>query len=149
MLTLLIINLVVMRWGAQVWLGWLNRRHVEKHSGTVPDAFVEVIDQPTYAKSVAYTLAKHRFAQVEYTWDMVLLLALLFSGVLPWSYTSFLDGLGGSAWSMAAYVFAVGIGLSALSLPLDWYAQFHLEERFGFNTTTARTWWTDRVKGFL
>ena len=32
-------------------------------------------------------------------------------------------------------------------LPFDWHAQFHLEERFGFNTTTAAVWWMDRVKG--
>jgi STE24 endopeptidase len=34
-------------------------------------------------------------------------------------------------------------------LPFEWHAQFHLEERFGFNTTTAATWWLDRVKGLL
>src|SRR5208282_324134 len=34
-------------------------------------------------------------------------------------------------------------------LPLGWHAQFRLEERFGFNTTTAATWWLDRVKGWM
>src|SRR4030095_5695562 len=28
-------------------------------------------------------------------------------------------------------------------------AQFKLEERFGFNTTTTKTWILDRIKGFL
>jgi STE24 endopeptidase len=36
-----------------------------------------------------------------------------------------------------------------LRLPLDWYDQFRLEARFGFNTSTQKTWWLDRVKGFL
>ena len=34
-------------------------------------------------------------------------------------------------------------------LPFDWYAQFKLEERFGFNTTTMKTWVLDRLKGLL
>ena len=34
-------------------------------------------------------------------------------------------------------------------LPLSWVDQFVIEERFGFNTTTATTWWVDRLKGFL
>jgi STE24 endopeptidase len=34
-------------------------------------------------------------------------------------------------------------------LPFEWRAQFHLEERFGFNTTTRATWWLDRMKGLL
>jgi STE24 endopeptidase len=36
-----------------------------------------------------------------------------------------------------------------LGLPFSWYAQFKLEERFGFNTTTMKTWILDRIKGFL
>jgi len=36
-----------------------------------------------------------------------------------------------------------------LSLPLQWYSTFVIEERFGFNKTTARTFLTDKVKGYL
>jgi STE24 endopeptidase len=32
---------------------------------------------------------------------------------------------------------------------VDWVEQFRLEEKFGFNTTTQKTWWLDRVKGLL
>ena len=32
-------------------------------------------------------------------------------------------------------------------MPFEWYSQFHLEARFGFNTTTVATWWLDRGKG--
>ena len=48
---------------------------------------------------------------------------------------------------MAAFLFVVGVALSLTSLPLDWYDQFRLEERFGFNTTTQKLWWLDRLKG--
>jgi len=34
-------------------------------------------------------------------------------------------------------------------LPFAWYAQFKLEDRFGFNTTTLKTWIVDRFKGLL
>ena len=39
--------------------------------------------------------------------------------------------------------------LSIPGLPLEWYDQFKIEERFGFNTSTQKTWWLDRFKGFL
>lgn len=48
---------------------------------------------------------------------------------------------------MAAFIFAIGMALAAVGLPLAWWEQFRLEERFGFNTTTQRTWWVDRLKG--
>ena len=81
--------------------------------------------------------------------DTILLLLILFSGLLPWSFKSVLNALGVSAWTLAMILVATGIALSIAGLPLDWYAQFKSEERFGFNTTTQKIWWTDRLKGFL
>jgi hypothetical protein len=39
--------------------------------------------------------------------------------------------------------------LSIPALPFAWYAQFKLEQRFGFNTTSMKTWVIDRIKGLL
>ncbi|MEK7677045.1 MAG: M48 family metallopeptidase [Verrucomicrobiota bacterium] len=145
----LTLALIVAKWAAQLWLDRLNRRHVLAHAGAVPDAFKDSIDAATYAKSVRYTLAKSSFSQVEDAYGVALLLAVLFSGVLPWSFHWFKAGLGSSAWAMAAFLFVTGVTLTLPGLPFDWYAQFRLEERFGFNTTTPQTWWLDRLKGFL
>jgi STE24 endopeptidase len=144
-----VLLLVLARWGAQLWLEQLNRRHVLAHAGTVPEAFKGVMDEATYAKSVRYTLAKGRLDQIAGTWSSVVLLAVLFSGLLPWGFDGFNQRLGSSAWAMAAFLLVTSVALSLPSLPLDWYDQFRLEERFGFNTTTQRLWWMDRLKGLL
>ena len=141
--------LIGARWAVQWWLEALNRRHVLAHAGAVPAAFQGIVDEATYARSVQYTLAKGRLNQIEGTWDAVVLVAVLFSGVLPWGFREFTQWRGGSAWAMAAFLRAVGIALSLPSLPLDWYHHFRQEERFGFNTTTQRLWWVDRLKGLL
>ena len=56
---------------------------------------------------------------------------------------------GGSAWALAAFLLLTAVALSLPGLPLDWYGQFRLEERFGFNSTTQKLWWMDRLKGLL
>jgi STE24 endopeptidase len=122
---------------------------VRANSGAVPAPFAEIIDTPTYSRSVVYTLAKGEFHIIELTYDLLILLALLFSGVLPRAFNWLVDTWGSAAWIMAGFLFLTGVCLSLLSLPLDWYAQFRLEERFGFNTTSQRLWWLDRFKGFL
>lgn len=142
-------GLILAKWGAQIFLEWMNQRHVREHAGEVPAAFAEMITPENYAKSVAYTLAKSRFEMLELTWSVGLLAVVLFSGVLPWFYHFFARGGQLSAWAGAAFLLTVGVALSALDLPLEWYAQFRLEERFGFNTTTLATWVLDRVKGLL
>jgi STE24 endopeptidase len=141
--------LIVLKWAAQIWLERLNLQHVRAHSAAVPDAFKSVVDEPTYRKSVDYTLAKGTFEQIETTYHIAILLLILYSGVLPWAFDLFSHWLGTSAWAMAAFLFTVGFALSLPSLPLAWYDQFKLEERFGFNTATQKIWWLDRLKGLL
>jgi STE24 endopeptidase len=147
--TTLILALVLARWAAQLWLEKLNQSHVRAHAGAVPDALKEAIEPDTYARSVEYTLAKSRFGLMESAWNTFVLLVILFSGALPWGYDLLANGFGASAWVQAAFLFVVPVALSLFGLPFDWYAQFGLEERFGFNTTAPATWWLDRFKGLV
>jgi STE24 endopeptidase len=141
--------LILARTITELSLSRLNQRHVRAHANEVPHAFRGVIDDATYRRSIDYTLAKSRFGEIVGVFDVALLIAVLFSGVLPWAFARFSATFGTSIWTMAAFLFVVGIALSILALPFAWYAQFKLEERFGFNTTAMKTWMLDRVKGLL
>ncbi|PYL61317.1 MAG: peptidase M48 [Verrucomicrobia bacterium] len=141
--------LILARAIAELWLSWLNQNHVRANANEVPTAFRGIVDETTYRRSVAYTLAKGRFGNLASVFDALVLIAVLFSGVLPWIFERLTANFGMSIWAIAGFLFVVGIALSILGLPFAWYAQFKLEERFGFNTTAMRTWILDRVKGFL
>ena len=133
--------------GMQLVLEWLNSKNVTAHAKTVPEAVKDVMDQATYEKSVRYTLDQSRFHQVALSYRVVVLMVILFSGVLPWSHDLCKAAWGESPWAMAMYLFLVGAAISSLSLPLDWFEQFQLEARYGFNTMTGKLWWIDRFKG--
>ena len=139
-------GLIVARWVASLWLSHLNRGSVLAHANEIPEAFVGIVDEPTYARSVAYTLAKNRFGQFVGSYGAIVLLAILFSGVLPWAYELTIHEVGSTAWAMALFLFSVALAIGLFNLPLAWIAQFRLEERFGFNTGTQKTWWLDLVK---
>src|SRR5438128_9821358 len=143
--------LILARAITELWLSRLNQHHVRAHANEVPPAFRGNIEEATYCRSVDYTLAKSRFGDVAGMFDAVVLIAVLFSGVLPWAFGRFSASasFGSSILAMAGFLFVTGIALSIPALPFAWYAQFKLEERFGFNTTTIKTWILDRVKGFL
>jgi STE24 endopeptidase len=141
--------LILSRAIAELQLSRLNQRHVRARANQVPPAFRGIIGEAAYRRSVDYTLAKNRFKDIAGVFDTVVLVIVLFSGVLPWAFGRFGADFGTSIWAMAGFLFAVGIVLSILGLPFAWYTQFRLEQRFGFNTTTMKTWMLDRVKGFL
>src|SRR5947199_9425914 len=134
---------------AELWLSRLNQGYVRARANDVTSAFRPMIDEATYRRSVDYTLAKSRFGDVASMFDAVVLIAVLFSGVLPWAFARFSASFGSSTLALAGFLFITGVALSILALPFAWYAQFKLEERFGFNTTSVKTWLLDHVKGLL
>ena len=141
--------LILARCAAELWLSRLNQSHVRAHAGSVPEAFRDTMDEATYRRSVDYTLAKARFGNVATVYDMLVLLVVLFSGVLPLTFDVWTKHLGATHWSAAAFLLVVGLALSVPGIPFDLYSHFKLEERFGFNTLTLRTWIADRIKGFV
>lgn len=141
--------LILARAVAELWLSRLNRRHVCAHTNEVPPAFRRIMDESTYRRSIDYTLAKNRFGNIVNVFDAVVLIAVLFSGLLPWALGKFSASFGTSISAMASFLFLAGITLTIPGLPFDWYAQFKIEERFGFNTTSMKMWIVDRLKGLL
>src|SRR5690349_3305386 len=96
----LIAALIGLKLGAQLLLENMNRKEVLRHADAVPDAFRGAVDEAAYRKATEYTLAKSRFSRVELVIDTLLLLAILFSGVLPWAYHIWVALLGFSGWAL-------------------------------------------------
>ncbi|HET7536181.1 MAG TPA: M48 family metallopeptidase [Candidatus Didemnitutus sp.] len=148
-LPLTVVSLLILRLAAQIGLEALNRAETRRHAGRRPDALAGLMDETTFAKSADYTLAKSRLGSIELVYDTVVTIAVLFSGVLPWLWAKF-DALApGAAWSGALFLVGTGVLLSVPGLPLDWWAQFRLEQKFGFNKSTLGLWITDQLKSAL
>jgi len=138
---------LVARLIAQIWLSVLNEREVKRHKHALPEVFRGMIEPQEYERSVDYTLAKGRFSHVEHVLDAAVLAIIVFSGILPWAWTAWTGLVGAAAWSGALFLIVVMLAVSIPGLPLEWWAQFRLEERFGFNRGTLGLWISDRIKG--
>ncbi len=141
--------LLVFKTGAELWLDRLNRANVLRFADSPPEAVREVMPDETYRRSVEYTLAKNRFSRVETLWGAAILAAVILSGVLPWYYGFFGEGGDRPVWAEGLFFVSTLILLSLPSLPFEWWSQFRLEERFGFNKTTLKLWISDRIKGLV
>lgn len=141
--------LIVLRLGMQWTLSSLNARHVRAHAGSVPAAWAGRIDAETYARSGRYTLEQLRLGRVEALWEAVVLAAVLFSGLLPalWGWGT--SALGTGPWGQAGTLAGILVLLSFLSLPLEYYEQFRLEARWGFNKSSLGLWVSDKLKGLV
>lgn len=143
-----VLLVVVLKWITELCLETLNQRHLARAAPASSSGGFETAAE-NRDRSSSYTLAKSHLHQVDATVEMVVLLLLLTSGLLPWLYRMFAAHWGVSIASEAGFVLCV-LGLATLpGLPLSWYLHFNLEQRFGFNTLTPALWWMDRLKGTL
>jgi len=112
-----------------------------------PPVFEDVYKPEDYRKSQEYVRTNTRFTLVTSTFSLAVLLSFWFAGgfnyldqiVRSWGLVPILNGL--------FYIGILLIGYSLLTLPFSVYRTFVIEERFGFNRTTPRTFLMDRVKG--
>ncbi len=143
-----VVILVVLKLLAELGLAALNRAEVRRHAARAPAGVAAIMDEATYRKATDYTLAKNRLGVIEGIFDTGVLLAVLFGGVLPWVFGQ-VTAWGGpdATWTGALAILLAGGLLSLPGLPFDWWAQFHLEARFGFNKATPALWLTDKIKG--
>jgi STE24 endopeptidase len=138
-------------------LSWLNARHVASFRGKMPEQLHGLVTPETFEKSIDYTLARARFGHVSAVWNALLTLGVLLSGMLALFASvgpmirdhgvleNFLDQRGSGVVAFALFFLFIG----ALRFPLELYATFVLEQRFGFNKTTLGTFLLDRVKGLF
>jgi STE24 endopeptidase len=145
----IVLVLIALRVAAELVLSLLNRAEVNRHAAQAPAAVAALMDEATYAKSVAYTLAKGALGRIELVWDALVLIAVLTSGLLPWLHAQFAPLSPTGVWDDALFLIATALLLGLPSMPLDWWGQFRLEARFGFNKSTLGLWITDKLKGLV
>jgi STE24 endopeptidase len=136
-------------------LGWtlflmaLNYRETARHRGELPVGFASGISAGEAEKSSDYSLAKMRLSFIETSLSVLLTTALAVSGAFAAYDTLLAQGIASAYWRAAAFFGGILFISSALSAPANLYGTFVIEKRFGFNTTTLRTWLLDGLKGFL
>ena len=130
----------------RLWLSSRQVRHIQQHRDQVPTAFAEKISLPEHQKAADYTTTKIRFGRLSLAWETLWLLLWTLGGGLAlidswWSaldYSPLLTGIG--------VILSITILISLLESPFSLYSTFVIEERFGFNKMTWKTWISDLLK---
>jgi len=135
--------------GVRFWLANRHIRHVLRHRASVPAEFAPKVPLAAHQKAADYTVAKTRLGIASMLWGGVVLIGFTLLGGLQAISTALLGVTGPGMTHQMALVVAFAILSGLLDLPFDWYRQFVLEERFGFNKMTPSLWIADMLKGAL
>lgn len=148
--TYLFIAFLALSVALRFWLASRQARHVASHRAAVPGAFAQTIPLSAHQRAADYTIARVKLGLVDVLVSTALLVALTLLGGLKTLHDALAHGLP-SAPFLRQVLFVAGVGLlgGVIDLPLAWYRQFRLEQRFGFNRMTLRLWLADLVKSSL
>ena len=142
--------LLILRLVGELVLSALNRAEVRRHAAAPPPAVAAIMDTATYSKAVNYTLERSRFGAITGVFDTLVLALVLFGGVLPTLFDRVMSwGAADAVWTQAIFILIAGVLISIPSLPFEWWEQFRVEAKYGFNQSTPRLWITDKLKGML
>lgn len=143
------VTLYVLQLGFDAWLEQLNRKHLAQSGDRVPPSFEGFIDAAKLSSISAYTLQKSRLTLIEKVTSEAVLLGLIVSGLLP-ILADLLEHRALPFHLPGLLFFLVpGMILYAVALPFDYYHTFRIEEQYGFNRSSPKTWATDHLKAAL
>jgi STE24 endopeptidase len=147
--SVLFVAFLLLTLSLRFWLATRHIRHVARHRAAVPAEFAHKVPLEAHQKAADYTVAKTRFGLAGLLWGAVTLVGFTLLGGLQWLSLTLVQFFGAGLTHQLALVVAFAVISGLLDLPFDWYRQFVLEQRFGFNKMTPGLWLSDQVKGAL
>src|ERR1700761_1858617 len=147
--TVLFVIAVLAMVGTKLWLASRQIRFVAAHRESVPQQFAGTIALSAHQRAADYTVERTRLTMIEIVVGAAVLIALtLLGGVQALDFA--IGDLAGQGYIGQILLVAAVIAItSAIDLPFDYYRQFVVEQRFGFNRMSKRLFVLDRVKGTL
>ncbi len=149
----IIIGILIVSFIIDKFIDSLNAKH---YNDPIPEELIDVYDEDEYKKSQHYKQVNYKFGA--FTSFISLLATLVFFFLDGFAYVDnwarsipYLPTDEVSYNIVIALLFFGVIMLASdiLSTPFSYYHTFVIEEKFGFNKTTIKTFILDKIKGLL
>ncbi len=143
---LIILGISVFSYLFDQLLDYLNLKAQRKD---IPSEIADFYDKEKYQKSLDYQADQQRFSFISSAFSFLLSLLMLVLGGFGW-----LDGIlrpliGNEILLALAFFGVIMIVSDILGIPFQWYSTFVIEEKYGFNKTTVKTFILDKLKGYV
>lgn len=142
----ILITILLIKFVIDSVLNHLNAKHF---NDTLPNDVSDVYEINEYQKSQTYKRTNHNFSKITSLFSLITtLLFFFFNGF------SIVDeiarGFSNNIIIITLIFFGIIIvGSDIISIPFSLYKTFVIEEKFGFNKTTKKIFFLDKIKGLL
>ncbi|MEQ9424257.1 MAG: M48 family metallopeptidase [Cyclobacteriaceae bacterium] len=126
-------------------LSFLNSQNRQE---TIPKELEGIYDEAKYEKSQRYQAEIERFSILTSSFSFIILLVMLLSGGFGWLDDFLRQYAAFNPLRTLMFFGVIFIASDIISLPFQIYSTFVIEEKYGFNKTTVKTFILDKLKGY-
>lgn len=118
-------------------------------SPRLPESLRGIYDEREYSRFQNYKRENDRFGLLSSSFSFLVTLIFLCAGGFGWYNAWITDITDSVLWQTLLFMGGLALISGLIGLPFDWYATFHIEEKYGFNKTTPKIYLADLIKGML
>ena len=142
----LILLIIIADYIFERFLDYLNST---RWSDSLPVQLKGIYDEEKYRQQQAYEKENHRFGLMTSGFGFLLVIMMLVFEGFAWLNNSALDISTHPVVSALLFFGILFFASDLLTTPFSVYDTFRIEAKYGFNTTTPRTFVFDKLKGWL
>ena len=133
----------------ETYLKQRNIQSMEKNKETIPERFIDVVTEEEYKKSINYNTERIRFSMFTSAISVGVLLLFTTGGLLNFLTKIVQDITQSNVLGIILLGLFIVLIDEIIGIPLAIYSTFTLEEKYGFNKTTAKTFVQDLIKNLI
>ena len=133
----------------ETYLKQRNIQSMEKNKETIPERFIDVVTEEEYKKSINYNTERIRFSMFTATISVGVLLLFTTGGLLNFLTKIVQDITQSNVLGIILLGLFIVLIDEIIGIPLAIYSTFTLEEKYGFNKTTVKTFVQDLIKNLI
>jgi STE24 endopeptidase len=134
---------------ALLWLNFRQDKAIKSSFNEVPEGFNETITLEDHQKAGHYTQAKLLANHFEIIFSTIVLLIWTLGGAMNWLDVFWHERISDPIFLGTVFILSIMMIASFIDLPFSIYRNFILEEKFGFNRMTIKTFAGDIIKELI
>ncbi len=146
LLFIIIISVLVVSFLIDKWIDHLNAQHFDDD---IPEPLKDVYQEEEYLKSQAYKKENYRFSVITSSFSIILTLGFFIFKGFAW-VDDIARSLGDNEVIITLIFFGIiMLGSDIINTPFSYYRTFVIEEKYGFNKSSRKLFFIDKIKGWL
>ncbi len=125
---------------------WLNINHQKR---VLPPELKGIYSKDKYLKSLAYQKANTYFSFFTGSLSFIITLVLISGGYFGWINNNLNLYISDPILHALGFFALISFASDLITLPFQLYSIFGIEEKFGFNKTTLKLFFADKIKTLL